>query len=126
MARCELADYIAKAAAEVEKSLGTDYASCGTGAKKLPEEAGRRATLRRKISGRGPGGSRSVEGSSLSTETALDRFVAPLGHRLELRSRRLQEPDTVEDKAMLLMDHALDAHDPSYRGGCSARSPTCC
>ena len=116
VARCELAaDFLAKAQAEVSKALDTDYGTIDAElvAKKLPEEAWAEGDPTEEAEAEED----AEEGDDPSLEQAyalrpLDRFVAPLGHRLALRSNIYEEPDTVEDKALLLMDHALEAPNP--------------
>ncbi|KAJ1461834.1 hypothetical protein M885DRAFT_506981, partial [Pelagophyceae sp. CCMP2097] len=103
VARCELtSDFVAKAATEIQKALAMDYGA-------IDESAAPPAADDHVVAGAAAvaaWGEPSSEAEYLLRP--LDRYLQPLQNRLALRTNLYEEPDSVEDRATLMLDQALE------------------
>ncbi|CAK4472097.1 unnamed protein product [Aphanomyces euteiches] len=110
-AKCEIAaDYLAKASVHVNKALALDYGTVAAKSTPPPPVENLKKTT----------SSLSVVGVASSGETAasarvLDKHLLPLKRCLDLKANIYQEPDAVDDQALLLLEQAKDAHDKNLK-----------
>ncbi|KAG9410401.1 hypothetical protein AC1031_018439 [Aphanomyces cochlioides] len=110
-AKCEIAaDYLAKASVHVNKALALDYGTAKSTTTSPPPVVDLKKTT----------SSLSIVGAASSGETAssarvLDKHLLPLKRCLDLKANIYQEPDAVDDQALLLLEQAKDAHDKNLK-----------
>ena len=101
IAKCEVAsDFLAKAAAHVAKAKHLDF-----GDVRLPEGV-------------------EIESDEARNDMLrpLDRYLVPLETKLELKSSLYKEPERPEEKAVLLIEQAVDASDVHLKGNLLQRA----
>ncbi len=121
IAKTEVAsDFLQKAITHVNKALALDYGAVSQALANDP-------TLFGAVNGGGKGGKDkgSKKSEEMKQESAgddpdslrpLDRFLVPLQKKLGLKSSIYKEPDTVFEKATVMVEQAKDASDAHLKG----------
>lgn len=106
LAHCELAaDFISKARDQLAAASRIDYGTVD--AAEAERDIGRDADLHDLTADSPPQHAAALDVEKRYALRPLDRYADPLNRRLELRASGA-DPETAEDKATLVLDHALE------------------